>query len=109
VGRNRVDAGAVVHGDARMLGFHVTGQSVTDRVTDREFVEDVVVGVGMRITYRLEDGPDGTASYLIDVTSGGEVVIADNVMQKGPKSENRSAAIHIAGEGTAQDFAAALS
>ena len=47
----------------------------------------------------IEDGPEGTASYLIDVTSGGEVVIADNVMQKGPKSENRSAAIHIAGEG----------
>jgi hypothetical protein len=51
----------------------------------------------------IEDGPDGTASYLIDVVSGGEVVIADNVMHKGPKSENRSAAIHIAGEGTTQD------
>jgi hypothetical protein len=46
----------------------------------------------------IEDGPEGTASYLIDVISGGEVVIADNVMHKGPKSENRSAAIHIAGE-----------
>jgi hypothetical protein len=54
----------------------------------------------------IEDGPDGTASYLLDVVSGGDVVIADNVMQKGPKSENRSAAIHIAGEGTAQDSAA---
>jgi hypothetical protein len=46
----------------------------------------------------IEDGPDGTASYLIDVTSGGEVVIADNQMQKGPKSENWGTAIHIAGE-----------
>jgi Right handed beta helix region len=45
----------------------------------------------------IEDGPDGTASYLIDVIAGGEVMIADNVMQKGPKSENRSTAIHIAG------------
>jgi hypothetical protein len=51
----------------------------------------------------IEDGPDGTASYLIDVTSGGEVVIADNQMQKGPKSENWGTAIHIAGEGTAPD------
>jgi hypothetical protein len=46
----------------------------------------------------IEDGPEGTASYLIDVTSGGEIVIADNQMQKGPKSENRGTAIHIAGE-----------
>ena len=29
-------------------------------------------------------GPEGTASYLIDITSGGEVAIADNQMQKGP-------------------------
>jgi Right handed beta helix region len=51
----------------------------------------------------IEDGPEGTASYLIDVTSGGEVVIADNHMQKGPKSENWDTAIHIAGEGAAAD------
>ena len=51
----------------------------------------------------IEDGPDGTASYLIDVTSGGQVVIADNQMQKGPKSDNWSTAIHIAGEGAAAD------
>ena len=51
----------------------------------------------------IEDGPEGTASYLIDVTSGGEVVIADNQMQKGPKSENWGTAIHLAGEGAAAD------
>jgi hypothetical protein len=51
----------------------------------------------------IEDGSEGTASYLIDVVSGGEVVIADNVMQKGPHSENWGAAIHIAGAGTAPD------
>jgi hypothetical protein len=48
----------------------------------------------------IEDGPEGTASYLIDVVSGGEVAITGNVMQKGPKSENWGTAIHIAGEGT---------
>ena len=53
----------------------------------------------------IEDGPEGTASYLIDVTSGGEVVIADNRLQKGPKSENRGTAIHIAGEGAGADGA----
>ena len=51
----------------------------------------------------IEDGPQGTASYLVDVTSGGEVVIADNVMQKGPKAENWGTAIHIAGEGATPD------
>jgi hypothetical protein len=45
----------------------------------------------------IEDGPDGTASYLIDVVAGGEVVIAENVMQKGPRSENWGTAIRIAG------------
>jgi hypothetical protein len=54
----------------------------------------------------IEDGPDGTASYLIDVVSGGDVVIAGNVMHKGPQSENRSAAIHIAGESAAQGSSA---
>jgi Right handed beta helix region len=51
----------------------------------------------------IEDGPDGTASYLIDVIAGGEVVIADNVMEKGPKSENWGTAIHIAGEAATPD------
>jgi hypothetical protein len=53
----------------------------------------------------IEDGPKGTASYLIDVTSGGEVVIADNDMEKGPDSENWGTAIHIAGEGAARGSA----
>jgi hypothetical protein len=53
----------------------------------------------------IEDGPDGTASHLIDVVSGGEVLIADNVMEKGPQAENWGTAIHIGGEGTTQDAA----
>jgi hypothetical protein len=51
----------------------------------------------------IEDGPDGTASYLIDVVSGGEVVVADNLMHKGPNSQNWGTAIHIGGESPAQD------
>jgi Right handed beta helix region len=57
----------------------------------------------------IEDGPEGTASYLIDVTSGGKVVIADNQMQKGPKSENWGTAIHIAGEAVADGAAYRIS
>jgi hypothetical protein len=51
----------------------------------------------------IEDGPEGTASYLIDVASGGAVVIADNVMEKGPKAENWGTAIHIAGDAASPD------
>jgi Right handed beta helix region len=50
----------------------------------------------------IEDGPEGTASYLIDVVSGGEVVVADNLMHKGPNSQNWGTAIHIGGKGPAQ-------
>jgi hypothetical protein len=46
----------------------------------------------------IEDGPEGTASYLIDIIAGNQVLIADNVMAKGPKSENQGTAIHISGK-----------
>jgi hypothetical protein len=47
---------------------------------------------------RIEDGPDGTASYLIDVPDGGNVLIQDNVMEKGMHSENPGVAISIGEE-----------
>jgi Right handed beta helix region len=57
----------------------------------------------------IEDGQDGTASYLIDVIAGGEVVITGNLMHKGPKAENLGTAIHIAGEGAASGVAYRIS
>ena len=48
---------------------------------------------------RIEDGPDGTASYLIDISNGGNVLIQGNVMQKGRRSDNPAAAISIGVEG----------
>ena len=47
----------------------------------------------------IGDGPTGTASYLVDVPNGGAVVIQNNRLEKGPKSENHSAAISIGAEG----------
>jgi pectate lyase len=47
----------------------------------------------------IHDGPDGTASYLVDIPNGGDVLIANNTFEKGPRSENRSAAITIGEEG----------
>jgi hypothetical protein len=50
----------------------------------------------------IEDGPEGTASYLIEAPNGGSVLIRGNTLQKGPKSENRSTAISIGAEGVDQ-------
>ncbi|HEX5327081.1 MAG TPA: right-handed parallel beta-helix repeat-containing protein [Acetobacteraceae bacterium] len=47
---------------------------------------------------QIADGPDGTASYEIDVPNGGSVDIERNKIEKGPKAQNWSAAIVI-GEG----------
>jgi hypothetical protein len=48
---------------------------------------------------RIEDGAEGTSSYLIDVPNGGNVLIQGNVMEKGPHSENPATAISIGEEG----------
>jgi hypothetical protein len=61
-------------------------------VKSRAFQTQVV---GCEIT----DGPNGTASYLVDVPNGGAVVIQNNRLEKGPKAENHLAAISIGAEG----------
>jgi hypothetical protein len=48
---------------------------------------------------QIEDGPDGTASYLIDIPNGGNVLIQANIMEKGPRTGNPQAAISIGIEG----------
>lgn len=50
----------------------------------------------------ITDGPNGTASYLIDIPNGGSAVITGNTMEKGPRAENRSTAIEIGAEGVTQ-------
>jgi hypothetical protein len=54
--------------------------------------------IGCNIT----DGPDGTSSYLIDAPNGGSLVVRDDTLEKGPKSENHAAAIAIGEEGVNQ-------
>ena len=50
----------------------------------------------------IEDGPNGTSSYQIDIPSGGSLIAEGNVLQKGPKSENHGTAIVIGEEGVTQ-------
>ena len=47
----------------------------------------------------IADGPDGTASVLIDIPNGGTVTIEKNELKKGPKALNKRNAIMIGGEG----------
>jgi hypothetical protein len=47
----------------------------------------------------ISDTDEGTASQLVDIPNGGDVIIRDNTMQKGPKAENHLAAIRIGEEG----------
>jgi hypothetical protein len=47
----------------------------------------------------IADGPDGTSSYLIEAPNGGALIVRDNTLEKGPKSENHTAAISIGAEG----------
>ena len=50
----------------------------------------------------IQDGSEGTASYLVDIPNGGSVVVRDNRMEKGPGAGNHSAAIVIGAEGVTQ-------
>ena len=47
----------------------------------------------------IDDGPDGTASFSIDIPNGGGVLIRGNTLRKGPKSENHGVMISIGEEG----------
>jgi len=44
----------------------------------------------------IEDGPDGTGSYEIDIPVGGDLVVRNTTMVKGPHAENHKYAITIA-------------
>ncbi len=48
------------------------------------------------------DGPDGTSSYAVEIPNGGAVVLRGTTIEKGPKSENHTAALTIGSEGVNQ-------
>ncbi len=50
----------------------------------------------------IEDGPEGSASYLIEAPNGGSLVVADTRLEKGPHSENQANVVMIGAEGVSQ-------
>lgn len=59
-GPTPVQAGDDVTGYARMAGFLVEGRSATLEASDTHLIEHAIVGVGMRITYRVERTASGS-------------------------------------------------
>lgn len=59
-GPERVHEDAVVRGDARLLGFNVEGHSTSLEVTDNSYLEDVIVGVRMRVRYTVTGEGEGS-------------------------------------------------
>src|SRR5207237_2531676 len=76
----------------RVENSHFSNTRQAHSVKSRALRTEVV---GCTIT----DGPEGTSSYLIDVPNGGALIVRDNTLEKGPKSENHTAAIAIGAEG----------
>jgi hypothetical protein len=50
----------------------------------------------------IEDGPDGTSSYAVDIPKGGALLMANDTIEKGPKAENHSTSVTIGEEGVIQ-------
>src|SRR5258708_27449912 len=43
----------------------------------------------------IADGADGNSSYLVDIPSGGSLIMTNNLLEKGPKSSNPTTAIML--------------
>ena len=72
--------------NSEFIGQHV-GHHIKSRAARTEIVNN-----------KVQDGPDGSSSYLVDLPNGGSAVISGNKFEKGALSQNRSAAIVIGAE-----------
>jgi hypothetical protein len=51
----------------------------------------------------FRDGETGTSSYLVEIPNGGSLVMRDNLLEKGPRTSNPSAAVMLGSEAETQD------
>jgi len=68
--------------EAQHVGHHIKSRAARTEIIDNS----------------VQDGPDGSASYLVDLPNGGSALISGNVFEKGPHSNNRQTAIAIGAE-----------
>lgn len=81
---NRIALLDIAH--SRFIDQHV-GHNIKSRALRTVLVDNTI-----------EDGPDGTSSYLVDLPNGGDLLMRGNVLEKGPKSQNPPVAITIGEE-----------
>lgn len=71
---------------SEFVGQH-EGHHVKSRALKTELVNNTI-----------HDGPMGDSSYLVDIPNAGTAIITGNIFEKGPRAQNRSAAIVIGEE-----------
>ena len=81
----------------RLALLHVEGSHFSD-TRDGHDIKSRALRTEV-VNNTIEDGPDGTSSYLVDVPNGGALVLTGNTMEKGPNCTNHSAAVSIGEEG----------
>lgn len=69
------------------IGHHVKSRALATRLIDND----------------ISDGAVGTASYLVDIPDGGSLEMEGNRLQKGPLSDNGTAAVVIGAESARQE------
>jgi hypothetical protein len=82
---------ALLHVERSKFSDTHSGRQIKSRASRTEVINSV-----------LQDGPDGTSSYLIEAPNGGTLIVEGNTMEKGPKAENQANAIMIGAEGITQ-------
>ena len=71
---------------SRFFDQHI-GHHIKSRARRTVLIDDTIM-----------DGPDGTASYLVDLPSGGDLLMRGCKLEKGPHSDNLLAAVTIGEE-----------
>jgi hypothetical protein len=102
IGNGRCRTGCPAHGVyagnialLRIIGSKFFATKIGHHIKSRAFRTEL-------FDNDVEDGPDGTASFLVDVPVGSAFVMRHNVLEKGPGSGNPTAAIMIGEEGVTQ-------
>jgi len=86
-----VDEIALLHVESCMFSGTKAGHHIASRAVRSELIGN-----------EIADGADGTSSYLVDIPSGGSLVMVNNVLEKGAKSSNPATAIMLSEETSAR-------
>ncbi len=70
---------------------HFINQRVGHHIKSRALTTELINNI-------IEDGPDGNASFLVDLPNGGTLIMRGNTLEKGPHSQNRMTVIAIGEE-----------